>query len=171
MNVYLKVKFNYLIALVAICILFGCQMKDEKTKVSTDLAAFNNLFAIDIALKSISWELFNTPEYTGGIPGPTDYVTLIAQIEASNDEKFDRRPTAGTVWIAPESSRSWLNTEFRDFLEKSKNTTIDLSKKGNCRALTGVLKKTSKTIDGFACKSGTKILIYLTVLDYTLQAN
>jgi hypothetical protein len=168
MNFIFSVKFDYFLAFLTTCTLFGCQMKD---KVSTDANAFDNLFAIDVAFKSISWELFDTPEYKGGTPAPTDFVTLIAQVDPPNDTKFDERPVGAKVWIAPESARPWLDENFRHFLEQSKSTTIDVSEKGDCRAINGILRKTSKPINGFICKSEKKMLIYMTVLDYTLNLN
>ena len=104
MRIILKIN-----TLVLAIFLLGCQTKEETKNVLTDVAAFNGLVTVDIQPRTVSWEVFGTPEYTGGVPGPTDHVTLIAQTEASNDEKFDQRPTTGTVWIAPESSRPWLD--------------------------------------------------------------
>lgn len=147
--------------------LLGCQTKEETKNVSTDVDAFNGLVTIDIQPRSVSWEVFGTPEYTGGIPGPTDYVTLIAQAESPNNTNFSQRPDSGLVWIAPESARTWLEPEFHRLLENSKNETVDISKKGNCRLLTGLLKKTAKPVTGFACQGAAKMLIYLRIASYT----
>ena len=162
-------RINLFMALLALGILFGCQMKDERSKVSSDADAFNKIFAFDVAFKSISWEMFDTPEYTGSIPAPTDFVTLVAQVESSNDAKFGGRPAGGPIWIAPKSSRPWLDTNFSNFLAISESKTIDISKKEDCRALSGVLRRTSKPVNGFICKSGKKMLIYVKVIDYTLD--
>ena len=166
MNSSLKRKASYWPVLISI-VLVGCQARDDSKNVSVDLDAFNRLVTIDIPFKSISWEAFGTPEYTGGVPGPTDHVTLIAQTEFSNDTHFDQRPGSGLIWIAPESARPWLEPEFRRLLENSKNETVDISKKGNCRLLTGLLKKTAKPVTGFACQGAAKTLIYLRIADYT----
>jgi hypothetical protein len=157
------------LASLMLCTLFGCQIEAEKTNASSDANAFNKIFALDVAFESITWEMFDTPEYTGGIPGPTDFVTLVAQIEPPNDAKFEDRPLGVSIWIAPESSRPWLDMDFRNFLERSKSKTIDISRKEDCRKLTGILRRTSKPINGFMCKSGKKILVYIKVADYTIN--
>lgn len=158
-----------LLASLTLCILFRCQVDAEKSKASSDADSFNKIFALDVAFKSIAWEMFDTPEYKGGIPAPTDFVTLIAQIEPGNDAKFEDRPPSMPIWIAPESSRRWLDTDFRNFLERSKGKTIDISREKDCRALTGILRRTSEPVNGFMCKSEKKILIYIRVIDYTLN--
>ena len=166
MTIVLKSNKRFLSVLVSMICLFGCQSKEE-TKVSTDVNTFNSLVTIDIPLKSVSWEVFGTPEYTGGVPGPTDYVTLIAQAESPNNTKHAQVRAATPVGIAPESARPWLDPEFRRWLENSKNTTVDISKTGNCRTLTGLLNKTKKSVTGFACEGKTKTLIYLRIANYT----
>lgn len=142
-------------------------MSNSNDRVSTEVSAFNNFIAVDINFESITWELFGTPEYTGGVPGPTDYVTLIAQGKVADDKKFDQRPATGLVWIAPESVRPWLDKEFQELFRNSKNSEIDVSKQNNCRIFNGKIKKTSKPVSGIICKNEKKFLIYLTIEDFT----
>ena len=115
--------------LCATFFLLGCNMKDEVSKVSSDLAALRNVVNFDIKTKSTRWEVFGTPEYTGGVPGPTDFVTLIAEIEPEDQKFFEIMPPTGEVWIAPEAARPWLSSTFRSMLEGNKNTTVNLSSK------------------------------------------
>jgi hypothetical protein len=158
---------HFLSFLLIITILYGCGLKEENKNISTDLNAFNNIVTIDIPFNSIIWEVFGTPEYTGGVPGPTDYLTLVAQIEPSNDAKFDNRPATGSIWVAPESARPWMEADFRRLLEDFKGEQMDMAKRKNCRAITAVLRQTSKQVKGFVCRSETKVLVYIRVASFT----
>jgi hypothetical protein len=142
-------------------------MKDESPRLSTDIAAFHKLIEIDITGNSVQWEAFGTPEYTVGVPGPTDYITLIAEVEPADQSSLDMKEQTGKVWIAPESARPWLSSSFRSMLENNKNTEINLSSKFPCRKIQATLRKTSKPIDGFICIDAGKMLIYLTLDDFT----
>jgi hypothetical protein len=125
------------------------------------------LIEIDVAVESVRWEIFGTPEYTRGTPGPTDYVTLIAEVEPSEQEKFQTRPRAGEVWIAPEAARPWLAKEFRTLLEKHAGNATDLSSMSKCRVHRAKIEKNGKPINGFICNGSEKSLIYLTLSDET----
>jgi hypothetical protein len=132
-------------------------------KSSNDVNAFRSLVETDVAARSARWEVFGTPEYTGGVPGPTDYVTLIAEVEPSEQEKFQSRPKAGEVWIVPEAARPWLTKEFRSLLEQHAETSTDLSGMVNCRVLRARIRKSGKPVSGFICNAAGKTLIYLTL--------
>nr|GEU80231.1 hypothetical protein [Tanacetum cinerariifolium] len=138
------------IAVSLVFFLFGCDMSEEKQKVSKDLVAFRNMIALDIPIKTVTWEVFGTPEYNGGVPEPTDFLTLIAEIEPVSNEEFLNSDTGKSVWIAPESPRPWLEKEFRNLLEISKNSSFDISLKNNCRSISGTLKQTGKAVNGLA---------------------
>lgn len=142
-------------------------MKDEVSKVSSDIAALRNVVNFDIQTKSIRREVFGTPEYTGGVPGPTDFVTLIAEIEPEDQKFFELMIPTGEVWIAPEAARPWLSSAFRSMLENSKNTTVNLSNKFPCRKLQTTLKQSSKPIDGFVCSGSGRMLLSFTLSDNT----
>jgi hypothetical protein len=141
-------------------------MKNETTKDSNDIAAFRNLLEIDFSIRTARWEVFGTPEYTGGVPGPTDFITLIAEVEPSDTKTFEARPKTGDVWIAPEAARPWLTEGFRSMLAKNRSTTTDLSSMFNCRKFQGKLKNNAKLAEGFICNDQEKSLIYLTLSDY-----
>lgn len=148
-------------ALIFITILSGCKM--EKGKSSDDIDAFRNLVETDVPAKSVRWEVFGTPEYTGGVPGPTDYVTLIAEVEPSAQEKIQTKAGSGEVWIAPEAARPWLTSEFRSLLAAHADRSTDLAGMPNCRLLRGKIKKDGKPVSGFICNGSGKSLIYLTL--------
>jgi hypothetical protein len=137
-------------------------------KPSRDIAAFHDLVETSLRPSSVRWETFGTPEYSGGVPGPTDYVILVAEVEPPMDrEKFLALPQTGGIWIAPEAARPWLSEEFRAILEKTTNQTLDLSTAFNCRKYQGREKKTSSAVEGFVCNGATRSLVYLTLLDNT----
>lgn len=137
----------------------------DKTTDSDDLAELQKIIELDLVAKSIHWEIFGTPEYTGGVPGPTDFVTLIAEVPSLDELKLGGRPKAGAIWIAPEASRPWLSGVNRTMLAKFRNKSVDLSQFPNCRIASGKLKKTGKQVYGFICNGPVKALIYLTLAD------
>jgi hypothetical protein len=143
----------------------GCEMANGKS--SNDLTGFRDLVETDVPATSVRWEVFGTPEYSGGVPGPTDYVTLIAELEPSDQEKFRSRPETGEVWIAPEAARPWLAKEFRSLLQKHANSTTDLSTMPDCRVLRAKIKKSGKPVSGFICNGAGRSLMYLTLVDET----
>jgi hypothetical protein len=140
-------------------------MKNDKP--SFDLAAFRDLVEVDVPITSIRWEIFGTPEYTGGVPGPTDYVTLIAEVETSSQDMYRRSPATGAEWIAPEAARPWLTEGFRAMLAKNRGNNADLPSSYNCRKLLARFKKDKMPVEGFICSDAGKSLIYLTLEDNT----
>ncbi|WP_143067858.1 hypothetical protein [Duganella sp. CF517] len=160
-------KFPCAVILTMLCILCGCEDNNRREKVSDDATAFQNLVTVDIPYSAVRWEVFGTPEYTGGIPGPTDYVTLVAQIVPTKKQS-DLRVGSETVWLAPESARPWPDPDFSSFVRKNlQNSEVDLAKHANCRPLSATLTKTSKPVRGFACSGKAKTLIYLRIADHT----
>lgn len=146
-----------------LCLLFaGC----ERT-YSDDLAELREIVEIDMLTSAARWEVFRTPEFSGGVPGPTDFVTLVAEMPGVDPTVFDRRAKSGTVWIAPEAARLWLSGNHRSMLRGFRNTSIDLSKVRNCRAAHGKLKKSGQPVHGFICNNSAKAIIYLTLADFS----
>ena len=137
----------------------------NKMTDSDDLGELEKIVELDTLVKSVHWEIFGTPEYTGGVPGPTDFVTLIAEVPRLDQVSFERRSKAGVIWIAPEAARPWISSENRSMLAKYRNSTVDLSILRNCRLASGKLKKTGQKVDGFVCNNSTKAFIYLILLD------
>jgi hypothetical protein len=160
-------KFNTrLLTILAIPILLGgCSMDDNKHKVSDDVNALRKVVDIPGSLKSARWEIFGTPEYTGGVPGPTDYLTLVAEIEPA-EKPIDFPVSAGnsSVYIVPEAARPWISGEFRSILEEHKNSTLDLSTVKECHPYAAKLKQSGNPVNGFACASAGKVFVYLSLL-------
>lgn len=155
---------------LTICVFYlffisGCGIKNDKD--SDDLRKFRSLIKIDLSFNVIRWEVFDTPEYTGGVPGPADYVTLVAEVAPIDQKNFRSRPETGVTWVAPESSRPWLNRDFYQLLRKYGNKSVDVSIMPNCRKLEAKLRQSSRPVYGFICNGLSKSLIYLTLSETT----
>jgi hypothetical protein len=143
-------------------LLSGCQMNDGK-KFSDNAEELRRIVELDIDSIAVRWEIFGTPEHLGGVPAPTDFVTLVAEIPTLSEAEFMERAKSGTIWIAPEASRPWLAENFRSMLSKHRNAAVDLSGHYNCRAAHGKLKNSARQVNGFICNGPAKGLIYLTL--------
>lgn len=154
------------LGLVLSLLLSGCS-RDSPPGVSDNLAQLRAVIELQVPTKSARWEVFGTPEYKGGVPGPTDFVTLIAELELEKTWINQGMALTGHTYIAPEAARPWLSDGFRIMLEENRNTTSDLSSKANCRKFNTTLKKSARPVEGFACESAGKILVYLTLQQNT----
>lgn len=163
-----KSRMTVLITLIllAIC-LIGRRMIYDSGNVSTDITQLQKLVDFGAAPTPGKWEIFATPEYTGGVPGPTDYLTLIAELTSFDKKAFLANPQAEEIWIAPESARPWLSENFRRMLTKQKNLVVDFSKNEHCRSLPARLKETSEKVKGLICEDGGSTMIYLRIADYS----
>jgi hypothetical protein len=96
----------------------GCSMEAPKQGVSEDLSALREIIDLQIPAKSARWEIFGTPEYKDGIPGLTDYVTMIAELRLSDPRwlQTKKEPT-GVTFVAPEAARPWMDLPFRLLME------------------------------------------------------
>jgi hypothetical protein len=145
--------------------LFGCVMVDQN--ISTDLTAFQNLVTVPLHVKAVRWEVFSTPENTGGVPGPTDYVTLVAEIEpASQPDLIKGGQIPAQLDIVPGSARPWLDGRFRALLLGHANRVPEMSDASRCGPIRARLRKTNEPVSGFVCILEEKTLLYLTLLDH-----
>ena len=147
--------------LLLMILLIGCE-SDSRNKVSANVADFKDLVLPDYSISSIRWEVFGTPEHVGGVPGPTDYVTLIAAIHSTAPIQLN----AGTIWLVPEAARPWLTPRFRSLFNRYRNTSVKLSSLPRCYPLRGILKKSGRQVDGFGCNEANRSVIYLTLVKY-----
>lgn len=139
-------------------------MDDNKKGVSDDLAALRAMVRIPAETGSARWEVFGTPEYNGGVPGPTDYLTLVAELEAGDKPPATGPAETGGVHIVPEAARPWLSNGFRTLLSESKNATLPLSPKNGCLPYQSVVTKSGRPVSGFICTRAGKSLLYLTLM-------
>jgi len=128
---------------------------------STDQAELARLVKLDLPIKSVRWEVFGTPEYSGGVPGPTDYVTLIAEIAPAMP--VAQTNTAETAWITPGAARLWLSPDVRTLFTQHSNSQPVLSHLGNCAPLQAAVTKSGEKVQGFLCSSKASSVVYLTL--------
>jgi hypothetical protein len=136
----------------------------KNDKVSSDMGKLKELISINIPASKIQWEVFGTPEYTGGVPGPTDFITLVAEIDPVDTkliEKFEL--PAGKQFVVPEAGRAWLSSNFRNTLEKIGSYDKELPNSLNCKKYATTIRKSGRKIDGFICHDGKSYLLYLTL--------
>jgi hypothetical protein len=142
----------------------ACNLEGN-SNASTDIAAFQHVVELGLPIKSIRWEVFGTPEYSIGVPGPTDFVTLIAEVPSIDQATFEKKSKVGAVWIAPEAARPWVSAGSKSFKIKYRNASVDLSNFPDCRAAYGKSRKAGSEVHGFICNTPTKALIYLILAD------
>lgn len=143
----------------------ACKMNEQSG--STDLDALNKIIKLEPDLKIIRWEVFATPEYQGGVPGPTDYISLVIEIENFVTSETSQSSSPRLVWIAPEAARPWMTKESRLFFEKFKNKTVDITSQKNCISMSARSVKMNKKIDGIACRNSLNSFLYFVLADYT----
>jgi hypothetical protein len=153
-----------LLSVMSIVLVAGCSEPDKKSKASDDISALQNLIDIPVKIASARWEMFGTPEYNGGVPGPTDYMTLIAEIEPfENAAPLTAGASDAKVYLVPEVARPWISTGFRSMLEKNKNANINLATIPECRAYQTTIRKSGRIVSGFSCAKTNHVLLYLSL--------
>lgn len=163
----IKVKDAFLtLFLFNLILLAGCDIRNYP-KESRDVEAFKNLITLEFPVTNIQWEIIGTPENTIGVPGPTDYVSLVAEIEPVNEGIFTSLSPNKKIWIASKAARPWMDENSRTFLTKNKNTVIDVSAMENCRTISAKLTKSNTPVTGVICRNKNKMLMHITIADYT----
>lgn len=159
-------KRTFLVMAASIAVtLTACTMDDDKKPgVSNDISALRAFVDIPASVRSGQWEIFGTPEYTGGVPGPTDYMTLIAALEMPASQTVGE--SGNQDWkksLVPEARRPWLPEYFRSLLAQHKNDPINATTPG-CALYRTSIKQSGRPVKGFICRHGDQALIYLSLL-------
>jgi len=154
--------------LLALSMLFiclpGCSNNESNKKVSSSMAELQAIVDVPPPIQSIRWEIFGTPEYHGGVPGPTDFVTLVAEVDRIDEHWFNGLPNeAGSEFIVPGAARLWLSSPFQSILRNKENTALPLPYSSTCRLYRSRLKKTAAPVKGFVCHHSGDALVYLTL--------
>lgn len=150
--------------IVAVVPLAAFLWSGEAPRVSDDLAALQATVALPAGATSARWEIFGTPEYTGGVPGPTDYFTLIAELQPALAPAAEAAGTQDNeVPVMPEAARPWLSDGFRALMKQSVHTRLRLSLHKNCRAYRTTVRKSGRHVQGFLCTGAGRTLLYLDV--------
>lgn len=149
-------------SLLVIPMLFGCNMSNAK--VSKDIVKLKELVTLDVPITSAQWEVFGTPEYTGGVPGPTDYITLVAELQLTEPSQFQALPAlSGKQFLVPEANRAWLSSVFRHALTEKGTSASEFPPTLSCKRYTSTVRKSSRAANGFLCHDGKSYLLYLTL--------
>lgn len=149
------------LALWSIWLSLGACDASSSARSSTDQAELARLVRLDLPINTVRWEVFGTSEYTVGVPGPTDYVTLIAEIAPTIP--VPQTNTAETAWITPGSARPWLSPGFKTLLTQHRNSQPILSRVGYCAPLQAKLEKSGEKVQGFLCSGRASSMVYLTL--------
>lgn len=151
-------------------ILNGCDSISANGKTSSDIMAFREVIVVEISINSIKWETFGTPENTSRfqVPGPTDYIILVAEFQSNEAKTILNIPPGDHFPVAPEAPRPWLDANFRNLLKQGSHSSVDLTKKSSCRPLKAIRRLTNKPVAAFLCSSGSKVLMYARVVDFTV---
>ncbi len=148
--------------------LAGCKVNKPEQVPSTDMVALRDIVTLDIPTPSGKYEVFGTPESDEGIPGPTDYVTLVAELDVSEPSHLrsmgpDKKPHDDFI-LVPKASRSWLSEPFKSILTFHQNGKLDL-RKYDCDLFSAKSKKDGHLLSGFLCLRGNRALIYLELFE------
>ena len=133
---------------------------------SQDSAELNKIVNLSIPGKLTAWEIFDTPEDKGIIvPGRTDYVTLVAQIDNVKADWFAGLQDSPRAFSAlPGSARPWLSPYFKAVLVslESGRKTIP-----NCKRYATTVVQSGRAVKGFVCEHENKLLVYVSLMGDT----
>jgi len=136
----------------------------ESPHVSDDLAKLQNTVVIPSGVTSARWEIYGTPEYTGGAPAPTDYFTLIAELQpALAPASTSAGAQQDNIAVTREAARPWLSDGFRALMEQNRNARLHLAAHKNCRAYQTTMRTSGRRVQGFLCTDAGRTLLYLDV--------
>jgi len=141
-------------------VLVGCNSASTG-KYSDDKAALLDLAKLDLPIHSARWETFETPENDGLVPGPTDYVSLIAELTPAVPITHSAHPTLSNIWLTPNVARPWMTPHFRSLFAQHANARFTNTQSNRCQTLQATLAKTGKPIEGLVFSDASRSVIYL----------
>ena len=134
----------------------------SNTSISNDISELRQSININLPIEESTWEIFGTPEDTRGVPGPTDYTTLVAEFKIKNTDFFNAlQSSSSKVGIVPEAARPWLSESFRMMLDKHKNSALDVNKLPFCKPYSTSVKESGRLVNGFVCVNDNHLMLYL----------
>jgi hypothetical protein len=137
-------------------------------EVSDSMAKLKSMVVVDLPGDAITWETFGTPEYTGAVPGPTDYVTLVAELKPVKAQWFAlQRKSTRIVAVTPEAVRPWMSKPFRTMLKQYAGNTVSTDALPQCRPYDTVTVSTKRPLHGMICFDHDRLLLYMVVHDRT----
>jgi hypothetical protein len=135
-------------------------MSDDNKGSSTDLKALAEIIDLRIPAIEGRFEILGTPEGSGMVPGPTDYMTLVAELKSLDTGASSSNASFPNIWLVPNASRPWLSDRFQQFLKQYSNKKFPPGIAG-CSVISTTLVKSGRQAYGFKCINENKVLIYV----------
>ena len=96
------------------------------------------------------------------VPGPTDYVTLVAEIDNVEANWFaGLQENPGAFSAVPGSARGWLSPYFKSLLASLEDGKEQIP---GCKRYKSTVAKSGRTVMGFVCEHNNKLLVYLNLV-------
>lgn len=131
---------------------------------SNDHVKLEKIVNIGEGYADLKWELFGTPEWSGGVPGPSDYATIITVGKIIN---MDAVPPGNAgepyYFLPPNSNRHWLNSEqssIISFLINGNNPAPPVE----CLARTLKSSSNDKAFDAIECRYGREFVMAIFIM-------
>ncbi|WP_143707464.1 hypothetical protein [Uliginosibacterium sp. TH139] len=128
---------------------------------STNIDELRRYINIDSGLQVSQWEIFGTPDWEGGVPGPTDYLSILfvgptehAQQKSAGDESHK------VDFLPPNAVRAWLGSEEKEALQRILGRKSQVAN-AFCALRSFYAVKSNKSVEGFACILGTRTLYFV----------
>lgn len=153
------------IALTVALSLGACGDEDEGGP-SNDMSELASTVSLGLPAAKGTFEIVYTPESRGMLPGPTDYVSLVAELEipgGSPPPRADSHALADTYALSG-MTRPWLSQPFRALLKAASSDRMALGRAG-CEPFAAKITKSGRDVSGFSCRRGARMLIYLLLSD------
>jgi hypothetical protein len=137
-----------------------------KPSPSSNISELGSIIKLSVSVQKVKWEIFETPENSDFVPpGPTDYVTLIAELQSTKGGSLSGGAGLNEAfWIPPEAARHWLSPKFKAMLENRSPSAPILQ---NCKVERFEVRKTGRIKDGLVCDDGELTLLIVTLYEYT----
>lgn len=141
------ISYSYLAALLLFAFfIFGCQMENGKNTNKEDLSKY---IVVPSGTQSVAFELVTLPENNQeGVPGPTDYVSLVAVIDFDEPSRSGGLNEIGPGYFFgfPEVFiREWMSNSIKENFRSMSNKSdrfkyFDVKKivRGNVKKAVGV---------------------------------
>lgn len=130
-------------------------------QVSTDLAGFQQKVQLPFVVAAVQWEVFGTPEYTGGVPGPTDLVTFMAVVQLPTRPHLP--PASPEAFVAPGSARAWLPTAWQPLVRRMAARQQVGPDAAACGQFSARMRQSGRPITGVLCARGQEALVWWTL--------
>ncbi|QBI02742.1 hypothetical protein [Pseudoduganella albidiflava] len=140
--------------------LAGCPV--SAGEFSSNIEEIRKQIDLDIPSTSGKWEIFEIPE-AGGVPGPTDFVILIAEFDNVAASWASRKKLPiGQAWvIMPNAGRPWLSQRWKAVLRREASNKIAVTESDNCHYYSAKVRKSGRVVEGFTCTHNCDVLVHL----------